>query len=86
MDMLSPEMRAGFADDARTNGEGYLVTPIPAEVLVNERDVAWFSRMCVKHPLACFEQKVSLAGTLNRVPRRTYWLPWVPSRPHGQRS
>jgi hypothetical protein len=28
--------------------------------------------MWVKHPLVCFEQKVSLVGALNRVPRRTY--------------
>jgi pimeloyl-ACP methyl ester carboxylesterase len=84
MHMLPAEMRAGFADDAHTNGEGYLITPIPAEKLVNERDVAWFSRMCVKHPLACFEQKVSLTGALNRVSRRTYVAavgPTPPPRP-----
>ena len=31
-------------------------------------------RMCVKHPLACFEQKLQLAGGIGRVPRRTYVL------------
>jgi len=84
LDMLPAEMGAGFADDVRTNGEGYLVTPIPAEMLVNERDVTWFSRMCVKHPVACFEQKISLTGALNRVLGRTYVAavgPKPPPRP-----
>jgi len=75
MDFLPPEFRTGLVDDASKNGEGYLLTPIPAEVFnVNQRDAAWMNQMCVKHPLACFEQKIALTGAFARVPRRAYVL------------
>jgi len=62
-------------DDAQHNGEGYLVTPLSAERFnVNTKDAAWVDRMCVKHPLACFEQKLQLSGGTARVPRHTYIL------------
>jgi pimeloyl-ACP methyl ester carboxylesterase len=75
LDMVPAEMQATMRDDARHNGEGYLVTPLSAEHFnVNAKDAAWVDRMCVKHPLACFEQKLHLAGGIGRVPRRTYIL------------
>jgi len=74
-DFLPEDLKAGMVDDAKTNGDGYLMTPIPAAVFnVNQRDAAWVDQMCVKHPLACFEQKIALTGALTRVPRRTYVL------------
>ena len=84
MDFVPPEMQAGMRDDARQNGEGYLMSPIPAEVFkVNERDAAWVNQMCVKHPLVCFEQKISLIGALARVRKHTYVLAadWGPPQP-----
>ena len=49
-----------MSDEARQNGGGYLMSPIPAEVFnVNERDAAWVNQMCVKHPLVCFQQKIA---------------------------
>jgi pimeloyl-ACP methyl ester carboxylesterase len=84
MDFLPPDMQAGFADDVKNNGEGYLMSPIPAEVFkVNEQDAAWVNQMCVKHPLECFEQRITLTGALARVPRRTYVLAtnWGPPQP-----
>ena len=75
MDFLPDDFRAGIRDDSRTNGDGYLMTPIPASVFnVNQRDAAWVDRMCVKHPLACFEQKIALTGARARVGRRVYVL------------
>ena len=68
-------MQAAMRDDAQHNGEGYLVTPLSAERFnVNTKDAAWVDRMCVKHPLACFEQKLQLSGGTARVPRHTYIL------------
>ncbi len=87
MDHLVPEMKAGMRDDARQNGEGYLMSPIPAEVFkVNERDAPWVNQMCVKHPLVCFEQKIALTGALARVSNRTYVLAanWGPPQPFAE--
>ncbi len=72
-DFLPPELLGGMRDDAKQNGAGYLMTPIPAEVFkVNQGDAAWVDRMCVKHPLACFEQKIALTGGSAKVGRHTY--------------
>ena len=60
-------------DDAAQNGEGYKITPIPAAVFaVNARDAAWVDTMCVKQPLATFEQKLEVKG--HQVPKRVYML------------
>ena len=73
MDFVEPAMQAGLRDDARQNGDGYLVTPITAEFFqVNAKDAAWVDRMCVKHPLACFEQKIALTGAFATVRRKSY--------------
>ena len=83
-DFLPPELLAGMRDDAKQSGEGYLMTPIPAEGFkVNEKDAAWVDRMCVKHPLACFEQKIALTGVHSRVRNHTYVLAanWGPPQP-----
>jgi hypothetical protein len=66
--------------DAGQNGEGYKVTPIPATAFaVNAKDIAWVDAMCVKQPLATFEQKLVLSG--GQVPKRVYILAagWEPS-------
>ena len=74
-DRLDPELLAGMRDEAKQHGDGYLMSPIPAEVFkVNERDAAWVDQMCVKHPLVCFVQKISLTGAHTQVRKRTYVL------------
>ncbi len=88
-DLVTPETRAAFREDAQQNGEGYLMTPIPAAVFnVNPKDAGWVDRMCVKHPLACFEQKISLSGGLARINKRTYILApgWAPPAAMGGQS
>jgi pimeloyl-ACP methyl ester carboxylesterase len=83
-DFIPPEMLAGMRDDAKQNGEGYLISPIPAEVFkVNEKDAAWADQMCVKHPLGCLEQKIALTGALARVRKHTFVLAtnWGPPQP-----
>jgi pimeloyl-ACP methyl ester carboxylesterase len=75
MDLLPPEHARLLRQDAQQNGEGYKLTPPPAEgVNINAADVEWVKTMLVKHPLACFEQKLALAGARHRVWRRTYIL------------
>jgi len=81
MGMVTPETQAAFRDDVVHNGEGYLMSPMPAAVFsVNPKDAAWIDRMCVKHPLACFEQKITLGGGTARINKRTYILAagWAP--------
>jgi len=74
-DGLDPETLAGMRNEAKQNGDGYLMSPIPAEVFkVNERDAAWVNDMCVKHPLVCFEQEIFLTGAYAQVRKRTYVL------------
>jgi hypothetical protein len=48
-------------------------------VAVNAKDAAWVDAMCVKQPLATFEQKLTLSG--RKVPKRVYMLAagWEPS-------
>jgi hypothetical protein len=73
MDLLPAELRVSLVDDAKTRGDGYLVSPISADVFrVNLQDAAWVDRMCVKHPLACLEQKISLTDRILSVPKRVY--------------
>lgn len=89
LELLPPESRAAFFEDAKHNGDGYLLTPIPAAVFnVNSKDAAWVDRMCVKHPLACFEQKISLSGACAQVRKRTYILAagWTPPPEMGGQS
>jgi pimeloyl-ACP methyl ester carboxylesterase len=73
LDFVPPEAAAAYRTDARTNGDGFRLTPIPAEVYrVNPLDCDWINRRCTDHPLNCFEQRVRLAGTWLNVPRLVY--------------
>jgi pimeloyl-ACP methyl ester carboxylesterase len=79
-DYLPAEQAQGMRTDAAQNGDGYKITPIPAAAFaVNAQDAAWVDAMCVKHPLATFEQKLTLTG--REVPKRTYIFAagWAPS-------
>ena len=79
-DYLPAEQSKGMRDDAAQNGEGYKISPIPAAAFaVNEKDVSWVDAMCVKHPLATFEQKLALGGA--QPAKRIYVLAdgWGPS-------
>ena len=74
-DLLPPEGADAMRANARQNGGGYKVAPLRAAYFnVNAADAAWVDAMCVKHPLACFEQKLVLTGARDRVPRRVYIL------------
>ena len=79
-DYLPAEQSGQMRSDAAQNGEGYKITPIPAAAFaVNAEDAAWVDAMCVKQPLATFEQKLALSG--RQGPKRVYMLAagWGPS-------
>lgn len=79
-DYLPAEHSEKMRADAAQNGEGYKIAPLPAAAFaVNAKDVAWVDAMCVKQPLATFEQKLDLSG--RQGPRRAYILAdgWGPS-------
>jgi pimeloyl-ACP methyl ester carboxylesterase len=72
-DYMPAERSGQMRSDAMENGDGYKVTPISAaRFQVNAEDAAWVDAMCVKHPLATFEQKLALSG--QHVPKRVYIL------------
>jgi pimeloyl-ACP methyl ester carboxylesterase len=79
-DYLPAEQSEQMRTDAARNGEGYKVAPIPAaHFAVNAEDAAWVDAMCVKQPLATFEQKLALGG--RQAPKRVYMFAtgWGPS-------
>jgi pimeloyl-ACP methyl ester carboxylesterase len=81
-DYVPPELSGTMREDARRNGEGYKISPIPAEAFaVNPADAAWVNTMCVKQPIATFEQPAALTGARERVARRVFILAsgWAPS-------
>ncbi len=80
-DFVAPETAQAMRDDARQNGDGYLMTPIPAAVFnVNPADAAWVDRLCVKHPIISFERRPELSGAGEKVAKRTFVLApdWPP--------
>ncbi|HUB94682.1 MAG TPA: alpha/beta hydrolase [Stellaceae bacterium] len=82
LDLLPPELAETMRADARQNGEGYKISPIPAEAFsVNAADAAWVNAMCVKQSIATFEQRVTLTGAREKVKGRLYILAsgWQPS-------
>jgi pimeloyl-ACP methyl ester carboxylesterase len=79
-DYLPAEQAQTMRNDAAQNGDGYKITPIPAAAFaVNAQDAAWVDAMCVKQPLATFEQKLAISG--RDVPTRAYIFAagWEPS-------
>jgi pimeloyl-ACP methyl ester carboxylesterase len=64
-DTLPPAAREAQLDGARKAGEGWRVPPIPAETFnVNAADCAWVNAQCTPQPLAAFQQRLRLRGTL----------------------
>jgi pimeloyl-ACP methyl ester carboxylesterase len=73
LDILSADRVAQIYDGVRANGAGWLMPPRPAALFdVNEADQAWVDRLCVLHPVACFEQKLLLSGAFAQAGKRTY--------------
>jgi pimeloyl-ACP methyl ester carboxylesterase len=71
-DIIGPEGRQRFLDSAGKLG-GIGVAPFTAEYMrVNEEDRAWVDRLCTKHPIATFIEKVNSTSAVERIPRKHY--------------
>jgi len=74
-DLVSPEQTEGMRQQAKTQGDGWKVAPIPAEVFrVNPRDAAWVNAQCTPQPIATFEEHIKLTGGLKRIRDVTHIL------------
>ena len=73
LDFMPADRVAQFYESVRDKGAGWLIPPRAAALFdVNEADRTWVDRLCVPHPLACFEQKLMLPDAFARVAKRTY--------------
>ena len=74
-DLLPPAQRALQLELAHSVGDGWKVPPIPAAVLnVNPADREWVDRQCTMHPLATFQQPLTLTGASARPMHTTFVL------------
>ncbi len=72
-DVLPPELREVPPELAKLMDEPWKVPPIPAELFgLNPQDRAWLDRQCTPHPLAAFQQPLSLTGAHQRIQNTTY--------------
>lgn len=74
-DTLPPAHRELQLDGATTEGDGWKIPAIPAEVFnVNADDRDWVTRQCTRQPLATFQQAIKLSGKIEAVAPVTYIL------------
>jgi len=74
-DTLSPIQKNLQLEGAIRDGEGWKVSPIPAEVFnVNANDREWVNRQCTMQPLATFQQPIKLSGKVDAVRHATFIL------------
>ena len=64
-----------MVDAAQSGGDGWKVSPIPAEVFnVNAADCEWVNRQCTVQGLSTFEQRIPLSGRARTIANVTYVL------------
>jgi pimeloyl-ACP methyl ester carboxylesterase len=74
-DTLPESHRALQLDLAQQVGDGWKVPPIPADVFnVNAADRAWVDSQCTMHPLATFQQPLTLRAGLHAPISTTFIL------------
>ncbi len=90
LDLLGPQGRAERLEDARRNGEGWLLSANPMPADTTEADQAWAMPRRGKQPLKTFDQPVRLTGAVDRLPRSyiycTRTSPGDPFRPFAERA
>lgn len=70
LDALPPDRGDRFRTAATQRGHGWLVPPTPAAIFnVNSSDAEWVDRLCVPHPLRCFEEPVHVSEASQSLPR-----------------
>lgn len=68
-DLLAPADRERMREGARSKGEGWRLAPNPMAPDTVEADVAWATPRRVPQPLQTFEQRLTLTGAVDRLPR-----------------
>ena len=68
-DLQPPEVRARMLEAARTQGEGWRLPPNPLPPDTSPEDTAWANARRVMQPLKTFEQRLSLIGAAEPLPR-----------------
>ncbi|MPY69754.1 MAG: alpha/beta fold hydrolase [Alphaproteobacteria bacterium] len=73
-DLVDPERAAQARRIVDERGDGWLVPPRSAEAfgVRDAADRAWIDRRCTPQPFAVMEQKISLTGAWERIPRKIY--------------
>jgi pimeloyl-ACP methyl ester carboxylesterase len=65
----APAFADMFRAQAREQGEGWRIPPVPSGVFaVNPEDAPWMDAQCTPHPLSTFEEPARLSGAGERVP------------------
>ncbi|GAC1600989.1 MAG: alpha/beta hydrolase [Acidimicrobiales bacterium] len=73
MDYLPADRVEGMRTQAAEQGGG--VSPIPAAVFaVNEADADLVNRLCVNHPIKCFEEPVHFIGGIDKLAGRKVFI------------
>lgn len=69
-----PDGGARARRQADVDGQGWMVSPYPASAydMKSEEDAVWVDRQCTTHPLAAFEEAVSLNGAYSRIGNIAY--------------
>ena len=73
---MPPERPQQFRDDAKANGDGWLMPAISAEFfgITDPEKRNWVDDMCVPMAIHAFEEPIQLKGRQHEVQRKTYIL------------
>jgi pimeloyl-ACP methyl ester carboxylesterase len=82
-DLQSPETQARKREQARTEGDGWRVPPLPMPQDTPAEDFAWANPRRMPQPLWTFEQKLELANGPLTLPRSYLWC--TQTAPHNFR-
>jgi hypothetical protein len=84
------DLRGAVAHTGGAQGRDWLIEPNPLPPDTSASDAAWVLAHRVPHPRKCFEQRLSLTGAVERLPRTyvycTRAAPGDPFRPFAERA
>ena len=69
MDLRSPDSKGPMLEAVRTSGEGWKIPANPMPPDTSAADLAWIMPRRMTQPLKTFEQRLRLAGAVEKLPR-----------------
>jgi pimeloyl-ACP methyl ester carboxylesterase len=77
MDIVPSEVAQALRDQAKANGEGWKVNPVPAHILGvrDPHDVAWIDTQCTPQAIATLEERIKLTGNFEHIQDIAYMFP-----------